>query len=74
MEVKEALDNCLLMDNYEFPFPPSDNKVTVTISSSRGYGEKTGRWRNKEALINTCTEVAKALFPNREIEYKDTTR
>jgi len=123
MEVKEALDNCLLMDNYEFPFPPSDNKVTVTISSFRGYGvaihyygslsttdmkhdinivreydkldrkhdlryhsdrggakyltkigEKTGRWRNKEALINTCTEVAKVLFPNREIEYKDTTR
>lgn len=98
MEVKEALDNCLLMDNYEFPFPPSDNKVTVTISSLREYdkldrkhdlryhsdrggakyltkiGEKTGRWRNKEALINTCTEVAKALFPNREIEYKDTTR
>ena len=123
MEIKEALEYCLMMDDYEFPFLSSDGKVTITISSFRGYGvaihyygsisvpdikhginivreydkvdrkhdlryhshrggakyftkigEKTGRWRNRESLIDTCIKVAKTLFPNREIEIKDTTR
>jgi hypothetical protein len=123
MEIDEALKYCLLMDDYEFPLSSSDSKVTITISSFRGYGvaihyygsistsdikgsinivreydkidrkhdlryhsdrggakyftkigEKTGRWRNRESLIDTCMKVAKTLFPNREIELKDTTR
>lgn len=58
-----------------------DRKHDLRYHSDRGgakyftkIGEKTSRWRNKEALIQTCKEVAEVLFPNRKIEFKDITR
>lgn len=58
-----------------------DRKHDLRYHSDRGFGkympkigDETSRWRDYNALVSTSTDIAKILFPNKELKIHDTTR
>ena len=58
-----------------------DRKHDLRYHSDRGFGkympkigDETSRWRDYNALVSTAADIAKILFPNKELKIHDTTR